>query len=104
MTVRSRRVGTLTMGISLIGTGILFAVHLFIPGVLTYFYIFRLWPLILVLLGIEVLVANIKNKEEKIIYDGWAIFIMILVLCLAGTMAGCQILLDHGIAQGYITF
>jgi len=92
------------MGISLIGTGILFAVHLFIPGVLTYFYIFRLWPLILVLLGIEVLVANIKNKEEKIIYDGWAIFIMILVLCLAGTMAGCQILLDHGIAQGYITF
>lgn len=103
MTTKSRRVGTLTMGVSLIGAGILFAAHLIIPAV-TYYYIFRLWPVILILLGIEVLIANVKNKEEKISYDGWAIFIMVLVMCLAATMAGCQILLDHGLAQGYITF
>jgi hypothetical protein len=104
MTMRSRRVGTLTLGVSLIGAGLLFAAHLFVPGILTYYYIFRLWPVILVLLGAEVLAANIRNRDEKIIYDGWAMFIMILVMCLAGTMAGCQILLDHGITQGYITF
>ncbi len=104
MTTRNRRVGTLTMGISLISAGVLFAIHLLIPGILTYYYIFRLWPVILILLGIEVLAANIRNKEDKIIYDGWAMFIMVLVMCLAGTMAGCQILLDHGLAQGYITF
>lgn len=44
MTMRARRVGTLTMGLSLIAAGVLFAVHLFIPGILTYYYIFRLWP------------------------------------------------------------
>lgn len=104
MTTKSRRVGTLTMGVSLIGAGILFVGHLVIPGVLTYYYIFKLWPVILILLGIEVLIANFKNKEEKIIYDGWAMFLMIVVLCLAATMAGCQILLDHGLAQGFITF
>jgi thiol:disulfide interchange protein len=75
-----------------------------IPEILTYYYIFRLWPSLLILLGIEVLVANLGNKEEKIVYDGWAMFIMVLVLCLSAAMAGCQILLDHGLAQGYISF
>ncbi len=101
MTMRTRRVGTLTMGISLVCAGVLFAAHLFIPGLLPYHLIFSLWPAILILLGLEVLAANLRSREEKIIYDGWAIFIMILVLCFAGTMAGCQILLDHGITQGH---
>ena len=104
MTMRSRRVGTLTLGISLIGAGILFAAHMFVPELLSYYYIFRLWPVLLILLGIEVMIANINHKEEKIIYDGWAVFVMILVMCLAAAMAGCQILLDHGIAKGYIVF
>jgi thiol:disulfide interchange protein len=90
------------MGLSLISAGILFAVHLFIPEILTYYYIFRLWPLILILLGAEVLAANLRNRDDKLLYDGWAIFITILAMCLAGTMAGCQFLLDYGIAQGHI--
>lgn len=104
MTARNRRVGTLTMGIALICAGVLFVVRLFIPNVLTYYYIFRLWPVILILLGIEVLAANLGNKEEKVIYDGWAMFIMVLVMCLAAALAGCQILLEHGLAEGYISF
>lgn len=92
------------MGLSLICAGVLFAIHLFIPGILTYYYIFRLWPLILILLGAEVLIANMRNREDKIVYDGWAIFIMVLAMILAGTLAGCQILLDYGIAQGHIIF
>ena len=92
------------MGLSLIAAGVLFAVHLFIPEVLTYYYIFRLWPLILILLGAEVLAANLRNREEKVVYDGWAIFIMVLAMMLAGTLAGCQILLDYGITQGHIIF
>ncbi len=104
MTVRSRRVGTLTLGICLICTGVLFAVRLFVPDILSYYFIFRLWPVALILLGVEVLAANIGNREQKIAYDGWAIVIMILVLLLAATMAGCQILLEHGLAQGYLSF
>lgn len=104
MTIRTRRVGALTVGLSLIAAGVLFAVHLFIPEILTYYYIFRLWPLILILLGAEVLAANLRKTEDKIVYDGWAIFIMLLAMILAGTLAGCQILLDYGIAQGHILF
>ena len=104
MKMRSRRVGTLTLGLSLIGAGILFVIHLFIPDSLTYYFIFRLWPVLLILLGVEVLTAYIANKEDKITYDGWAVFLMILIMCLAGSMAGCQILLDHGFAQGCIRF
>jgi thiol:disulfide interchange protein len=92
------------MGLSLIAAGVMFAVHLIIPEILTYYYIFRLWPLILILLGAEVLTVNLRNREEKIIYDGWAIFIMVLAMMLAGTLAGCQILLDYGVAQGHIIF
>lgn len=104
MKTGTRRVGTLTMGISLVVAGVLFAAHLFVPENLSYELIFRLWPAILILLGIEVLIANVKNKEEKIIYDGWAMFIMFLVLLFAATIAVLQVLLDHGLAQGYITF
>ena len=104
MTVRTRRVGTLTMGISLICAGILFAVNLFVPGIITYYNIFRLWPVVLIFLGVEVLITNLRSRDDKIIYDGWAIFIMILAMCLAGAMAGCQILLEYGIAQGHIVF
>ncbi len=102
--MRSRRVGTLTLGVSLICAGILFLLHLLVPAFLTYYFIFRLWPVILILLGIEVLIHYIGNKQEKINYDGWAVFLMVLIMCLAGAMACCQILLDHGIAQGYIPF
>lgn len=104
MTVNHRRVGTLTLGICLICAGTLFAARLFFPDIFTYYFIFRLWPVTLILLGIEVLVSHAGKREQKITYDGWAIFIMILILCLAATMAGCQILLEHGLAQGYITF
>ena len=104
MTVRTRRVGTLTMGVSLIAAGILFLVHLVVPADLSYYFIFKLWPVTLILLGAEVLAANLINKEGKMIYDGWAIFIMIIILCIAGAMAGCQILLDYGITHGYLSF
>ena len=50
------------------------------------------------------LIANVRNREEKVVYDGWAIFIMVLAMMLAGALAGCQILLDYGIAQGHIIF
>lgn len=102
MTERSRRVGTLTMGISLIFTGSLFAAHLLIPETLSYSLIFKLWPIILILLGAEVLFANLRSSGEKIIYDGGAIFLMVLMVCFSAVMAGCQILLDYGLVQGHI--
>jgi len=104
MMTRNRRVGTLTLGISLIGMGSLFAVHLFVPDAIPYHLIFRLWPAILILLGIEVVVSYAVNKEEKIKYDGWAVFIMIVMMIFAGALAGCQLLLETGLVKWNIGF
>ena len=50
---KPRRVGTLTMGLALIGTGLLIAAAMFAPAIdLTL--ALRLCPLLLVLLGCEV--------------------------------------------------
>jgi uncharacterized membrane protein HdeD (DUF308 family) len=104
MKMRSRRVGTLTLGLSLILAGVLFLLHLFQPLAISYLFIFRLWPVILIFLGIEVLAAYLVNKKEKLLYDGWAVFLMILLMFLAAAMAGSQILLDQGFFRGVIQF
>ena len=102
--MRNRRVGTLTFGIILIGIGVLFVMHLFFPAAISYSLISRLWPVALIFLGIEVLVAYIVNKEYKITYDGWAVFLMIVIIIMVCVIAGCQLLLDNGVIRGTIHF
>jgi UDP-N-acetylmuramyl pentapeptide phosphotransferase/UDP-N-acetylglucosamine-1-phosphate transferase len=75
---KTHRVGTLTLGGMLITFGILFFLRIFITGI-TFDIIFKLWPLILIFLGIEILVANFTQKEEKLIYDKTA-FALIIIL------------------------
>ena len=55
-----RRVGSVTFGLTLICYGVLFLAHLFFP-VIKYKYIFRLWPVVFILLGGEILVENHKS-------------------------------------------
>lgn len=89
-TIRIRRVGSVTFGIVLIVTGILFLVHLFLPR-LDYGVIFQFWPLMLITLGIEVLLGTrqktyeIRNEkgqiveQSKVIYDVSAIFLTLVL-------------------------
>lgn len=91
-TIRIRRVGSVTFGIVLIVTGVLFLVHLFLPR-LDYRMVFQFWPLILITLGVEVLfgsrqktyeVRNEKGQiieQSKVIYDVSAI---VLTFVLTG--------------------
>lgn len=53
-TIRIRRVGSVTFGMVLVVTGVLFLIHLFLPG-LDLRVIFQFWPLMLITLGVEVL-------------------------------------------------
>lgn len=46
--MRTHKVGTFTLGCTLILFGVLFLVRLF-GGVLTYSFIFRLWPVVFLL-------------------------------------------------------
>lgn len=83
-----RRVGSVTFGVTLICYGILFLIRIFVPA-LQYHVIFQCWPVIFILLGIEILVENHKCRieEQKIIYDFAAIFMLGAMLLFAMIMA-----------------
>lgn len=82
--VRIHRVGSITAGASMIVWGILFALYE-INILKDLIFVLRLWPLILIGLGIEILWFS-KGKQECI-YDKGAIFIMILMSCFSMLMA-----------------
>ena len=64
-----RRVGTVTMGLSLIAGGLIFFLYNLFPDVVDMAQCFRFTPLILVSLGIEILLFFFFQKEERVKYD-----------------------------------
>lgn len=96
-TIRIHRVGSITFGLVLIVTGVLFLFHLFLPG-LDYRIIYQFWPLILIFLGIEVLFSNRQKSYEvwgaqgqiveqnKVIYDVPAILLTIVLTAFSMLM------------------
>jgi uncharacterized membrane protein HdeD (DUF308 family) len=86
--MRTRRVGTLTCGILLVIIGILCLVHIFWPA-LHYEYILRGWPIILILVGVEMLAANAfysKAENVEIKYDLGAILLIFILVIFATCM------------------
>ena len=83
-TYRSHRGGSVTAGISMIGYGVMFLLHLFFDMV-EYQMMFSLWPVMLILLGLELLISNFSTK--KVVYDKAAIFLLILMTFFAIGMA-----------------
>lgn len=76
------KVGTITLGLSLIIFGCIFLLHMFFP-VLNYELIFHIWPIIFILLGLEVLLSS---KNTEFILDRSAVFLMIVLTCFACAM------------------
>lgn len=83
--VRMRRVGTLTMGCVMILAGVVICISLFGGGP-SLELLFRLSPLILVALGVEVLLAS-RQKNQRLKYDFVSIFLSFVLvgatLCFA---------------------
>lgn len=92
--MRIHKVGTITFGCVLVIFGILFSTHMFFPS-LTYDFIFRLWPCILIFLGIEVLLSNIKLKGICFIYDKASIFLLIVLTFFAMAMAWMDTMMQY---------
>lgn len=97
--VHMRRVGTVTCGLTLILYGILFLVHTVAPK-LNYTIIFRMWPVILILLGAEILFGAVRGEKEKntFIYDFPAVLLIIVMAFFVMIMA----LVDYGLTTGHI--
>lgn len=83
--VRVRRVGTLTMGCVMILAGVVICISLF-GGWPSLELLFRLSPLILVALGVEVLLAS-RQKNQRLKYDFVSVFLSFVLvgatLCFA---------------------
>ena len=92
--IKGRRVGTFTTGIVLIMFGIMFLLRPLYPSI-NYLKIASLWPLILVLIGIEIIVAYLINKEEIMKYDFAAIILIIILGFFAMGMGCMEYVLTH---------
>lgn len=97
-TIKIRRVGQVTFGVVLIATGILFLIHLFLPA-FHFILIYRFWPVILILLGLEVLAGSRQKtyevldengkvvEQSKMVYDVAAILLMMVLTGFSMFMA-----------------
>ncbi len=92
--MKTHRVGTTTFGSILVILGIVLLLQLFIPG-LDYTIILDFWPVTLILLGIEILVANARSNTVQFQYDGWSIVLMFLTLGFTCCMGIADYILAH---------
>lgn len=94
--MKVRRVGSITCGILMILFGALFLVHMFLPA-LSLEVIMKLWPLILIALGCEMLISNIRreDQEEVLKYDKGAIFLVFLLTCFSVGMGMIEFFMSY---------
>ncbi|ROR29436.1 hypothetical protein EDD66_103374 [Mobilisporobacter senegalensis] len=98
--IRSHKVGTITLGASLIFFGILFITKTF-TNLLTYEFILKLWPVIFILLGFEILISYMTSKKDRFVYDKGAIFLIILLSMFSICMACAEFLVNYSYRYFY---
>ena len=91
--IHIHRVGSVTFGLVLVVMGVLCLLRLIFP-LLDYELIFRLWPVVFICLGVEVLISS-RRPERRVVYDGAAIFLLILLILFAMRMAGMDWIFTH---------
>lgn len=98
--MRTRRVGTFTLGTLLIVFGALFLLRIFFDT-LSYDTIFRLWPIIFISLGSEILFANFKQSDEMtpLVYDKAAFALIIILSFFAIGMAITDVCINYANAR-----
>lgn len=100
--MRTRRVGSITCGSLLIIFGILFLAHMFYPA-LSLTVIMKLWPVILIALGAEMILANRHRSQEEtevLKYDKGAILITFLLTCFAMVMGIMEYCMEYYTSHG----
>jgi len=75
-----RRVGTLTMGIALVISGISLCLWQFFPSARIW-DLLRFSPALLIVLGVEVLCSNAASREGKLRYDWLGMLLCCIIIC-----------------------
>ena len=92
--IKGRRVGTFTSGIVLVMVGTIFLLRLIFPSI-SYLFIASLWPLVLILLGVEIIIAYAINKEEIMKYDFGGVIILIMLSFFSMGMGCMEYVITH---------
>lgn len=103
--MRMRRVGGFTCGVVLVAFGVMLLLHSFIPA-LTYRLIFSFWPVILIILGVELLIANAvscskgdedcqEKKHVEFKYDMAAIALIFVVAVFSMGMGFAEFCMNY---------
>lgn len=92
---RIRKTGGITAGVSLVAFGVVFAARRFNPD-LDVRTIISFWPVIFILLGIEILVSYFVSDGEKYRYDFVSVILIFAMLLFAVLMAGAELIFEYG--------
>ena len=95
--MKSRKIGVLTLGVSLIAFGVLYLLRVFMPG-WDYLTVLRFWPFVLVLLGAEVLLSALlprKEGEPPAKVDALSIVLLFVTLFMACGLAAAEFALTQ---------
>lgn len=100
--MRKWRVGTISMGILLVATGLLLLLSE-LQGLSGAAMILRWWPVILIVLGIEILAYIILSREEqpKVKFDGLSIFLVIFIVLVSSGVYAADSFLKSGFSQSF---
>lgn len=101
--IKTHKVGTLTLGAMLVTFGVLFLLRIFLPD-LSFEFIFKLWPVIFIFLGLEILYSNFIQKVEKLIYDKTAFALIIILSFFAMGMSVVELVIENINTHLHVTF
>lgn len=90
----THRVGTITLGVTMVAIGVLYLIQIF-WGSIEYVWICKLWPVIFILLGMEILLANAR-KNGEFVYDKVGIVLTFVLTIFAFFMAVMQNVIEIG--------
>lgn len=87
--MRQWKIGTITAGLLLISLGVLWLSNN-VWDLPIHTLIANAWPVLLIVLGIEVLIHQFFKKEESLKFDGFSIFLVILLGIASMVIYGVQ--------------
>lgn len=96
--MHSKRVGTVTAGVTLVAAGIVYLIYTLVPRTMILIQSLKFWPVILISLGVEIVIKAFRKDDEGYRYDFASVIMMLLCIGFAFVCEiGRQAMLYHSI-------